>query len=266
MRGAKVPRAFDEQEIYDVLSKVLLAGRLSPGAKLREHKLASVFGVTRERIRKVLHRLGHERLISLVPNRGAFVMAPSFDKARTIYEARRIAEAGIVVRLAESITELQLRKLRAHLASEKRAARSNNRAESIRLSGAFHLILAELTKNDFILRQMQELISHTSMLVAYFEPQSASVCGCEEHGTIVDALSQRNAVAAARSMMSHLSMIETRLHPMPSDPLDIDFERAIKEEIRFQRAQQEKSISKLYNDGHDAQSRRKPRIRTRTSA
>jgi DNA-binding GntR family transcriptional regulator len=232
-----VAAEFDEQDIYDVLSMVLLAGRLSPGSRLGEHKLATTFGVTRERVRKVLHRLGHERLISLVPNRGAFVMAPSFSNARSIYEARRIVEAGIVTRLAESSTEPQLRKLRDHLASEQQAARDNNRAASIRLSGIFHLVLAEMTGNDFILRQMQELISRTSMLVAYFEPHSSSICGCDEHGVIVDALSRRDAAVAARSMISHLSMIETRLRPTARDPQESNFERVIRDEMRAQRIQ-----------------------------
>ena len=73
-----------EASIHRVLSQVLLAGRLAPGTQLVETRLAAVFGVTRERVRKVLHRLGHERLLEIVPNRGCFVSSPTLAQAREI--------------------------------------------------------------------------------------------------------------------------------------------------------------------------------------
>jgi DNA-binding GntR family transcriptional regulator len=59
----------DDEAIHRVISGALLAGRLAPGAPLREVALAEVFGVSRERIRKVLQRLGTERLLVLQPRR-----------------------------------------------------------------------------------------------------------------------------------------------------------------------------------------------------
>ena len=88
-------RALTEAAIYEIMAEALLSGRLGPGAKLGEEKLAALFGVSRERMRKVLHRLGHERLIDVVRNRGAFVANPGLADAREIYEARRIVEGGL---------------------------------------------------------------------------------------------------------------------------------------------------------------------------
>ena len=56
-----------EDAVYDTLSRALLAGALAPGAPLRETALAEVFGVSRERIRKILLRLGTNRLIEMIP-------------------------------------------------------------------------------------------------------------------------------------------------------------------------------------------------------
>ncbi len=49
-----------EDRIHRVISRTLLAGRLAPGTQLVETRLAAIFGVSRERIRKVLQRLGFE--------------------------------------------------------------------------------------------------------------------------------------------------------------------------------------------------------------
>jgi len=218
----------DEQAIYTAISAALLAGRLAPGAKLGEQKLADIFGVNRERMRKVLHRLGHERLIEVIPNRGAFVAAPSLFDAREIYDARRIVEGGIVWGFAQSLGAAQLAQLQQHLALERAAEAAHDRAESIRLSGAFHKLLGEMTDNPFIVRQVQELVSRTAMLVAFFEPEQSSRCGCEEHAGIIEAIARGDGAAAARAMTTHLSLIETRLKPRAGPPPEIDLDQVFR--------------------------------------
>ena len=210
-----------EELIHQTLAKTLLAGRLAPGTQLVETRLAEIFGVTRERVRKVLHRLGHERLLDVVPNRGAFVASPTLDQAREIYEARRIVEGGIVGRLAGRLSAAQMAALRAHSAREKQAVRQGDRAVSIRLSGEFHSLLAECAASPLVLRQLQELVSRTSMLVAFFEPAASSECACEEHEAILGALAQGDAGRAIKSMHTHLSLIETRLTPRAATPLPL---------------------------------------------
>ncbi|WP_307691392.1 GntR family transcriptional regulator [Variovorax ginsengisoli] len=202
-----------EESIHRVLSQALLAGRLAPGTQLVETRLAAVFGVTRERVRKVLHRLGHERLLDVVPNRGCFVSNPTLAQAREIYDARRIVEGGIVGWLAGRIGVDQIAALRAHAEREHAALHAGDRAQSIRLSGEFHMLLAGFTDSAFVMRELQELVSRTSMLVAFFEPAASSECACEEHDEILMALQQGDAARAVRAMHVHLSLIETRLRP-----------------------------------------------------
>lgn len=202
-----------EELIYQTIAGTLLAGRLAPGSQLVEVRLAQIFGVTRERVRKVLHRLGHERLLDVIVNRGAFVASPTFAEAREIYEARRIVEGGIAGRLAGRLTAVQAAALRVHAKRELAALKRGDRAVSIRLSGEFHILLAEFTGSGFVLRELQELVSRTSMLVAFFEPAAASACACEEHGEILRALLDTDTGRAIKSMHTHLSLIETRLVP-----------------------------------------------------
>jgi DNA-binding GntR family transcriptional regulator len=220
----------EEESIYQVIAATLLAGRLAPGTQLVEMRLAALFGVSRERIRKVLQRLGHERLLEMIPNRGAFVASPNLAQAREIYEARRIVEGGIVGRLAGRLTAAQAQDLAQHGKRELEALRRDDRVMSIRLSGEFHVLLAEATGSPFVIRQLQELVSRTSMLVAFFEPAAASSCGCEEHGEISGALIAGDAARAIRAMHAHLSLIETRLTPRdeprePGDP-EVELKRA----------------------------------------
>lgn len=210
----------DEDQIHQVISRALLSARLAPGAPLREVALAEVFGVSREKVRKVLQRLGTEKLLELVPNRGAFVAAPTLEQAREIYEARRILEGGIVGHLAQLLDGEAAKELKAHLQQEARAAAAGDRAASIRLSGEFHELLARATGSRFIERELRHLVSRTSMLVALFEPAQSARCACEEHAEIAQALFAGDGAAAMKAMQRHLALIETRLRPARERPAE----------------------------------------------
>ncbi|CAN5230270.1 GntR family transcriptional regulator [soil metagenome] len=203
-----------EERVYTVLSRALLAGQLSAGAPLRETALAELFGISRERVRKILQRLGTNRLIELVPNRGASVVTPPMGQARVIYDARRILEGGIVAHLAPTLGEAQLARLREHVAQEASALAAGDRAESVRLSAQFHMILADATDNVFIVQQMHELVSRTAMMVALHDSAAGAHCACDEHRDIFDALVQGDGPAASKAMLAHLSLVETRLRPL----------------------------------------------------
>lgn len=219
--------ATPDTAIHHTLAEVLLAGRLAPGTQLVETRLATIFGVSRERVRKVLHRLGHERLLELIPNRGAFVASPTLAQAREIYEARRILEGGLVGRLAGRLSKTQIEALRAHGRREQAALKRGDRAASIRLSGEFHGLLAECAGSAYVTTQLRELVSRTSMLVAFFEPAAASSCACEEHEEILSALIAGDAARALKAMQVHLSLIETRLKPRAGAAQDTDPEHVL---------------------------------------
>ncbi len=123
-----------DDAVYDTLSRALLTGALPAGTQLIETRVAAIFGVSRERVRKALHQLGHERLLELVPNKGAFVKAPTLEQARDIYEARRVVEGGIVARLTGRLSLQQMERLRAP--SSTTAPWSSDRCTKSRVVGS----------------------------------------------------------------------------------------------------------------------------------
>lgn len=204
----------DETTIHAVLTRVVLSGRLPGGTKLGEYRLAEIFGVSRERIRKVLHRLGHERLIEVVKNRGAFTIAPDPTEIHTVFEARRILESGITGHLADTLSTAQVETLRAHIEQENDALKRGDRETWLKLSAEFHFLLAAMTDNPVIIQQARELVGRTTMLVAFYENTAGAQCGCEEHRSIFRALAAGERAKASKAMSTHLAMIETRLRPL----------------------------------------------------
>ncbi|MET0971740.1 MAG: GntR family transcriptional regulator [Tardiphaga sp.] len=211
VRAAKADPDKDA-EIHDAIGRAIMEGRLKAGTKLAEHKLAECFGVSRERIRKVLHRLAAERRIEIVPNRGARVPQPTVAEIKAVYEAHRVLEAGVLVQLVRILDDAILARLDAHLAQERQAALNGDRAASVRLSGAFHIHLVDALGNAELSRFLRDLLSRSSVMVSVYEPASQSICAVEEHGAIVEALRARDMPSAIDLSRHHFIHVEQRLN------------------------------------------------------
>lgn len=215
-RGPKADPEADEA-IHGAILRAIVEGRLKAGTKLAEHRLAECFGVSRERVRKVLQRLGAERRIEIIPNRGARVARPSLEEIRAVYEAHRVLEAGVLVQLGQVLDEDILSALDAHLKEERAAAERGDRAASVRLSGAFHLLLVDALGNAELSRFLRELLSRSSVMVSVYEPANQSLCAVDEHGAIVEALRARDIPRAIDLSRHHFLHVEQRLK-LDTDP------------------------------------------------
>jgi DNA-binding GntR family transcriptional regulator len=201
-----------EEGIYERLVAAIFEHRLPPGTKLGEESLAGIFGVTRARIRAVLPRLAHEGLVTLEPNRGAFVAQPTVEQARDVFEARRLIEPGIATRLArQSDRAAAVTRLRQHVAAERKARGAGDVRTIVRLSGEFHMLLAELSGNVVLAKSMRELALLTCLIIALYDRPATPSCLGEEHGEITDAIATGDSRRAASLMVEHLNHVEKEL-------------------------------------------------------
>lgn len=221
--GPKSGAAADEA-IYGEIARAILFGEIEAGTKLPEHRLAAIFGVSRERIRKVLHRLGAERRLEIIPNRGAFVPKPTIDEVRTVYVAHRVMEAGVIAQLVHILDDGILNRLERHLVAESAAAARNDRIASVRLSGEFHLHLVDALGNSELSRFLRELLGRSSVMVSVYEPASESLCAVDEHAAIVAALRARDANRAIALSREHFEHVESRLNFERTAPRKRDLE------------------------------------------
>lgn len=191
--------------VYDAIRRAMHLGRLAPGTKLREPALARVLEVSRERVRKALHRLVHEGWLTAVPNRGTFVPSLSVEEMREIYDVRSMLEAAIVRRLSAEHSAASAKRLKSHVGQEKAATRRNDRGRLFALSGDFHILLAELCGNQELTKLVRSLLTRSTMHFSLAAPDRFHNCaGPHEHGGIVEAILERRAEKASRLMLAHL--------------------------------------------------------------
>lgn len=196
-----------EDDVHRHVAEAIIDRRLPPGTKLVEQNLAKIFGVSRARVRGALARLAHEKMVTVEPNRGARVATPSVDEARQVFEARRLVEAGIARSAATAMSAEALDRLTAHVAAEADARRRRDRQAVIRLSGEFHLLLAEVAGNLVLLDFLRELVSRSSLVIAVYERPGSADCSHHDHHELLACLAARDGEAAAAAMTAHMDEI-----------------------------------------------------------
>jgi len=209
--------------IAEKISTAILEHRLAPGTKLGEDRLATIFGTNRAKIREVLTRLAHEQVVELVPQRGAHVAKPTIEQARDVFEARRLIEPGVLRRLIGTIDDFKMQRLRRHLELEADARQRNDARAVVRLSGEFHLLLAELAGNSALARTMRELSTLTCLIISLYDAPTATSCRADEHEEIVEAIRRKDARKAETLMLHHLEHIQESLKlDAGSDEADLE--------------------------------------------
>jgi DNA-binding GntR family transcriptional regulator len=196
--------------VYEQIWSAIIDNSLPPETRLVEERLCEIFGVGRTRLRQVLQRLAHERVVTLMPNRGAMVSKPSVREAREVFEARRVLEVGTVATFVEAASRADCKRLQDHVMREQSAWRQGDRRGSLKLSGEFHLLIAEAAGNQILSDMLRDLISRSSLIIAVYQTPGGPCCPPDEHRELAASLERREG-RAAQLMSQHLDRVLTDL-------------------------------------------------------
>jgi DNA-binding GntR family transcriptional regulator len=200
-----------DQLIYESVYDAVMSHRLPPGTKLAEVGLCELFHVSRTVVRKALQRLAHEHIVELRPNRGASVASPSPKETREVFAARRAIEAAIVPLVVEKAGKTEIARLRRHTRSEQKALERGDRSTWIRLTGEFHIVMAEVGGNAVLTSFLSGLVSRCSLIIALYDSPTSVPCATGEHEALIDAIEEGKTARALEMMDHHLLSIEARL-------------------------------------------------------
>jgi DNA-binding GntR family transcriptional regulator len=208
--GRAAKDGIDTTVVHERIWSAIVDHSLPPETRLVESELCEIFGVGRTRVRQVLQRLAHERVVTLMRNRGATVSKPSVREAREVFAARRLIESSIVETVVKAATRKDIKRLQEHVAREQDAWHANDRRAVLKLSGEFHLLLAEAADNSILLEVLRDLVSRSSLIIAVYRPPGASPCPPDAHRELVATLERRER-AAIKLMVQHLDHVFAEL-------------------------------------------------------
>ena len=215
------------EAIHVRILRAVLEHRLPPGTQLVEDRLAELFDTSRAQVRDVLARLANDGIVQTFPNRGAFIAAPTVDETREVFEARRLIEPALVRRLIARRDPAAVTALRAIVVEEEAARAKHDRPTMVRLSGEFHMRLAECAGNRVLERTLRGLASLTVLAIFLYDAPHATACREDEHALILAAIEGRRVERAVALMLEHLDHIESSLDLVPRTEAPIDLAAAL---------------------------------------
>lgn len=211
MTRSASPERVDENFIVERIFSAVMEHRLAPATKLGELKLCDTFGVGRMRVRRALLLLSNQGIVDLETNRGAFVASPTPAEANDVFEARALLEPAVTRRVVAAIGPEELAMLREHIALEGEARNRDRVADLVRLSGEFHVKLAEASRNAILRRVVRELVTRSSLIVGLFGASNHKVCPENEHSDILGSIERGDPDAAETQMIEHLERVRSGL-------------------------------------------------------
>ncbi len=198
--------AASEEEGYLALARDRLAGRLP--AILTEQAAMRRYGLTRERVRRVLGRAAQEGWTRPRASKG-WSFLPMIDGPAACaesYALRAALEPAAMLMPSFRIDSAVLQRLRRQQgALAEGGYRSAGRVELFQANSTFHEALAELSGNRFVAQviarqnQLRRLLEYG--LSDYRERVGRQ---CEEHLAILDLLERGERGEAARLLTEHL--------------------------------------------------------------
>ena len=191
--------------VFHLIREDILSGKYDKDEELKEKTIGEELGVSRTPVREALRQLELEGLVTIIPNKGAYVVGISQKDIKDIYEIRSRLE-GLCARWAtENITKEQLDELEENIFLSDFHASKGNAEQLVELDNRFHEILY-IASGSRELRHVLSDFHHYAMRVRKItlSDKTRSVDSNNEHHQIVEALKKQDADLAEKLANWHI--------------------------------------------------------------
>lgn len=200
IHGAPLRKIVLKDRVSELIKDAILTGKLMPGDRIVEMKLAEDLGVGTTAVREALFELESQGFVTRLTNRGTFVTELTKDDIAKIVRVRRELE-GLAAELAQGHrTEEEVDKLREIVAAMHVAAERNDLENFYKSDLDFHRLIWELSGNRHLVKALDITVVP---LFAFFIMKNPADSvdelrkSADWHGRVVDAIAAREGARSA---------------------------------------------------------------------
>jgi DNA-binding GntR family transcriptional regulator len=193
------------EETARVLRELIVDGTLEPGRRLSERDLGGQLGVSRTPLREALRLLAGERLVEVLPRRGARVADLDSALVEDVYPVLACIERLAVDMACRRVTDADLERL-AGMLTRMRAIRSRGDKQAFfAISREFHETILHAAEN-VTLRGMHRQLSGQVRRARFLSLNTETEWdeALREHRLIMSALRKRDGAGAVEAVARHL--------------------------------------------------------------
>jgi len=199
-----IARRVLREEIKEYLIDAILRGRLRPGDRIVETRIAQELGVSQTPVREALRDLELLGFVTSEPFRGTRVRAFTHEELVQIYPIRAAIE-GVAARAAATrLTTEQLLALEEQIDRMREASDLGDEAMAIEADIAFHRIIVEASGNRLLQQFWTSLSLATTTFLTFSVHRRAIEGLAARHEPILEALQARDPDRAEAVMRRHI--------------------------------------------------------------
>ena len=192
--------------VYNHIRDGILAGTFAKCDELKEKNIGDELGVSRTPVREALRQLELEGLVSIIPNKGAFVEGVSTDDIRDIYEIRALLE-GLCARWAATrISDEMMAAMEENIYLTEVHEKKGNAKKLLELDNRFHELLYEAGGSKELMRVLKDYHEYVGRVrkVTLGETKRAKN-STHEHKQICEAIKNHDALLAEKCAREHIN-------------------------------------------------------------
>ena len=209
--------------VYNRLREDILSGKLKENEELREISIGEELGVSRTPVREAFRQLELEGLITIIPNKGAFVTGITGKDVKDIYMIRSHLE-GLCARLAcDHITEEQLEEMEENIYLGEFHASKGHMDQMAELDNRFHELLYEACDSKMLENLLKDYHQYVIRIRKKTLSTSRGTVSNEEHRSIMEAIKAHDLEQAEKLANRHINnayenMVKNGLYNLYGNP------------------------------------------------
>jgi len=199
------------EEIARVLREQIVEGAMAPGTHLSEREVGARLGVSRTPLREALRLLAGEKLVEVLPRRGARVAPLDARVVEDVFPVMACLERLAVDLACRNLDEGSLAALGEQLARMKAARERGDKRRFFIASHDFHEAILAAAANTTLWEQHRQLsgqVRRARFLSLTTDEEWNEAL--KEHASIYAALRKRNGTAAVEAVSRHLDTRKSR--------------------------------------------------------
>ena len=202
---AEIRRFTLHEEVVERLREMIFEGQLTAGARVPEKELCIKLDISRTPLREALKVLANEALITLQPNRGAWITRLTQEHVDELFPIMGSLEALAGELACRNATETNIAEVKALHYEMAMYYSKDDRANYFRTNRTIHEKIIEIAANPSLI-QVYRSLSERVRRVRYLANKSNGDwdVSMKEHDAILLALEARDAVLLADLLRSHL--------------------------------------------------------------
>ena len=194
------------------IKEAILSNRLEPEVMYTEASLTNELGISRTPVREALIHLSSRGLITYFPRKGFKIKCLTEKDVIDLFELRLALEIAVIEHITLNLTETSLAELEKVRTEYLQIMKKGNRADSLRANRDFHLCLANLTENPYLINAMDEIRDMIDLASARsLEVDSRNLEAIEEHERVMAEIKAKDVSGAIEQMESHIRTTEERV-------------------------------------------------------